>query len=238
MDLQRPKNLGNRLIADLLIKLKILTIIFDLEIERRDIPAFRGAIIEKVGRENILFHNHVEGKFRYGYPLIQYKVFRKNPAIICLNEGTEEILKFFEQTNWDIVLKGREIKTEIKYLNLDYFSCGMIERPMPYRIYNWFALNEDNFQKFIRFTEENVQTKFLEGILIGNILSFAKGVGWRLDRKIELTISMIPKGRLFSFKDHQMVGFDLKFGANILLPDNIGLGKSVARGFGMIRKGK
>jgi len=72
-------------------KIKILTLIFDFEIERRDIPAFRGAIIEKVGRESILFHNHFEEKFRYGYPLIQYKVFKGYPTIICVNEGTEEI---------------------------------------------------------------------------------------------------------------------------------------------------
>jgi hypothetical protein len=226
------------MIKDSVVKIKILTVVFDLEIERRDIPAFRGAIIEKVGRENILFHNHFEGTFRYGYPLIQYKVFRKNPAIICVNEGTEEILKFFEQTNWDIHLKGQAIRTEIKFINLDYFSCSMADREMRYRIYNWFALNEDNFQKFTRLAEENARTKFLEGILIGNILSFAKGVGWRIDRKIELRIPRIPKGRLFSFKDHQMVGFDLEFGANIVLPENIGLGKSVARGLGLIRKGK
>ncbi len=225
------------MINDRIVKIKVLTVIFDFEIERRDIPAFRGAIIEKVGRENILFHNHFEDKFRYGYPLIQYKAFKGNPAVICVNEGTEEILKFFEQTDWDIILKGNEIKTELKYLNLDYFTCGMMDRPRQYRIYNWFALNEDNFQKFIKLPGERAQTEFLQGILIGNILSFAKGIHWHIDRKILLNIARIPKGRLFSFKDHQMVGFDLEFSANVALPDNIGLGKSVTRGFGVIRKG-
>jgi hypothetical protein len=44
--------------------------------------------------------------------------------------------------------------------------------------------------------------------LIGNILSFAKGIEWDIDREIEVMITHLPKWRLFSFKDHQMVGID------------------------------
>ena len=53
--------------------IRILHVIFDSNIMPYEVPAFRGAIIKKVGQENILFHNHLNGNgFLYKYPLIQY----------------------------------------------------------------------------------------------------------------------------------------------------------------------
>ena len=217
-------------------KIKLLIVVFNLDITRRGIPAFRGAIINKVGRENVLFHNHLNQNFRYGYPLIQYKVLKSNPTIVCINGGTEEIHRFFEHTNWDINLNGKTIDTEIKHLSFDYFNCRFSERLVEYRIENWFALNEINFKKFMQLDNNSEQIKFLERIITGNILSFAKGVRWTINQKIDITISRLSKHHSFSFKDHKMVGFDLNFITNIILPDLIGLGKSVSRGFGIIRK--
>jgi len=219
-----------------LSRIKLFIVTFDFEIERRKIPAFRAAIIEKVGRENILFHNHLGQNFRYGYPLIQYKAFRRNPTIVCINDGSEEILKFFEQTKWDILLNGKKANIEIKHLSFDYFNCGFSEKPVKYRIENWFALNETNFKRFIQLNNSKARIKFLERVIIGNILSFAKSIRWNIDRQIELTIDHFPEQHHFNFKNHQMVGFDLSFITNIILPNLIGLGKSVSRGFGMIRK--
>ena len=56
-------------------KLKFLRVQFDTEIAPYEIPAFRGAIASKVGRDSVLYHNHLDDKtFRYGYPLIQYNL--------------------------------------------------------------------------------------------------------------------------------------------------------------------
>jgi len=219
-----------------LLKIKILSVVFNFDIRKREIPAFRAAIIEKVGRENILFHNHLNQNFRYGYPLIQYKTFRENPMIICINEGTEDIHKFFEQTNWNIVLNGKEVSAEIKHLSFDYFYCGFSERLLKYRIENWFALNEVNFRRFVQVNNDRERIKFLERVMTGNILSFAKGIKWNIEQKIKLTIGHLPQQHSFNFKDHKMIGFNLNFTTNIILPDFIGLGKSVSRGFGVIRK--
>lgn len=217
-------------------RIKLFVVTFDFEIERKEIPAFRAAIIKKVGCENILFHNHLGENFRYGYPLIQYKVFRKNPTIVCINKGSEEILKFFEQTNWNMVLNGRDINTKIKHLSFDYLQCGFSEKLLKYKIENWFALNEINFKKFILLSNDRAQIKLLERIIIGNILSFAKGIKWNIKQQVELAITHLPREHSIAFKNHQMMGFNISFVTNVLLPDVIGLGKSVSRGFGVIRK--
>ncbi|MDL1975406.1 MAG: hypothetical protein LWX55_11645 [Deltaproteobacteria bacterium] len=217
-------------------KIKKLVVIFDFEIQKRQIPAFRASVIEKVGRKNILFHNHLEHQFVYGYPLIQYKTVHRNPTIVCINQGSEEILKFFQQTDWDLLIHGKRVKTQIKNIVFDYFQCGFSTKPVSYRITNWFALNETNFLKYIAIDDNIGRISFLQRVLTGNILSFAKGIQWHIDGQIKVTIPKLREGRLFSFKDHQMVGFDLDFVTNMVLPDFIGLGKSVSRGFGLIRR--
>ncbi len=218
------------------IKVRLLIVRFDFELARREIPSFRAAIVEKVGRENVLFHNHGDEGFRYGYPMIQYKLYRGYPTLVCINDGAEEMLKFFQQPDWDMVINGRQVRTRIKHISFDYVHCGFSERPLYYRIRNWFALNEDNFRKFIGLNEDAARTELLERILVGNIISFAKGIRWDLDRRVVVSIPSQPKQRAFSFKSFQMVGFDLELQANMVLPGAIGLGKSVSRGFGVIEK--
>lgn len=73
-------------------KIRFLKIQFEGNLEPYEIPAFRGAVIEKAGRENLSFHNHAsDEQFLYGYPVIQYKTIGKNPALICLDYGIEGI---------------------------------------------------------------------------------------------------------------------------------------------------
>jgi len=46
----------------------ILCIIFDFGITHTEIPFFRGAILDTIkDNTNILYHNHLNGKFRYNY---------------------------------------------------------------------------------------------------------------------------------------------------------------------------
>jgi len=219
-----------------IMRIRLFTVIFDFEMARREIPAFRGAIIKKVGRESILFHNHFGNKFRYAYPLIQYKLVGKNPAIICINSGYDESLKLFENTEWNFNINNKAVHAGIKHLSFDYFKCGLISTVVKYKINNWFGLNKQNFKNYTLLTADSERNKFLEKILIGNILSFAKGINWMVDAQIMVSVNYIPNRRFFNFKNNKIAGFDLIFSTNVLLPDKIGLGKSVSRGFGIIRK--
>ncbi|RLC16381.1 MAG: hypothetical protein DRI57_11310 [Deltaproteobacteria bacterium] len=218
------------------MEIKHFVAIFDFEMERRQIPGFRGAVIKKVGEENVLFHNHLGEQFLYGYPLIQYKTIQRNPAMVCINQGTEEIIKFFEKVNWDLTIYGERIETEIRHISFDYFQCGLSPVLLRYKIWNWFALNEENYAKFSAMNSDAEKIEKLRRILIGNMLSYAKGIQWNVDGEIRVEIARLPRHRLLSFKRYRMAGFDLEFATNMVLPDFIGLGKSVSRGFGLIRR--
>ena len=81
-------------------KIRTLLLQFTNEISSTEIPKYRGAVIASLENKNILYHNHLDDKFRYAYPLIQYKRLHKKAAILCIGEGINAIHEFFTSNNW------------------------------------------------------------------------------------------------------------------------------------------
>ncbi len=217
-------------------KIRLLQIEFDTEIAAGEIPAFRSAIIDKVGRENVIFHNHLtNNEFLYKYPLIQYKRIGKRPCILCIDYGVDEIHKYFENRNWDIKVNDRWLEMKIARLNLNQFTMQVWDRMYDYSIRNWIALNQENYTKYMEIGGMVEKLQFLEKTLTANILSFAKGIDWTVDKPIELKILEIISARKVMIKDKQVLGFNLTFSTNVFLPNNIGLGKAVSKGYGVVR---
>lgn len=219
-------------------KIRVLDVEFENEITASEVPAFRGAIIETAGRKNILFHNHNQKKFIYSYPLIQYKRINKRPHLICINRGVDEIHKFFENMQEGVFLNERAYELKIGNLSLNTTDVRMCERAIHYNLTNWIPISQKNYSTYNGIKDENDKIQFLNKILTGNILSFAKGIGWTIDKPIITKIDKIDKTKSLRIKGVSKIAFDLSFKTNVLLPDNIGLGKSSSLGFGVIKKEK
>jgi len=217
-------------------KIRILQVIFDSEIKAYEVPAFRGAIIKKVGQENILFHNHLNNGYLYKYPLIQYKTIHRHPAIVCVDYGVDEIHKFFENKDWSINISDRWLDMKIDKLNMNQFTMNVWDKHFKYNIRHWIALNQENYKKYMAMDSLVEQTTFLEALLKANILSFAKGIDWQVPKPVELSITEIKEVRPVRLKKQKVLGFNLDFKTNVFLPNNIGLGKSVSLGFGNVRE--
>jgi hypothetical protein len=216
-------------------KIKYLTIQFNNEIEPWELPAFRGAVIAKAGNDHILFHNHLNDReFLYGYPVIQYKRIGKCPMLVCLDYGTDEVHHFFSSGNLSVKIGEREVKLEVGKLNMDQINLQVWEKTFNFRIRNWIALNQENYQKYAGIKDELSKTEFLEGILKANIISFAKGVKWDIDKQISLRIDKIVSEKQVPYKKIRLSGFDIEFRTNVFLPDFVGLGKGVSLGFGTV----
>jgi len=104
-----------------------------------------------------------------------------------------------------------------------------------YKIYKWLPFNQDNYREFKKLEGIAEKTEFLEKILIGNIISFAKGIKWTVDNPVKLKITEIEKNGIAAVKNVKRESYDLKFTTNVSLPDYIGLGKNVSRGFGIVK---
>ncbi len=217
-------------------KIKILLVQFEQNIHTEQLNALRGAIVAKVGREHIAFHNHIgDNGFLYQYPLIQYKSIRGKAAIMCIGDGVDEIQKLFAFANWDINLNGEPLLLSLHQLHVNNHKLIIWNKPIAYRIKNWIALNEENFEKYKNTTSLVERIQLLERILIGNILSFAKGIQWQLDETCIVQIMNIDKEKRMTFKDIQLASFDVSFNCNIYLPRYIGLGKHVSIGCGVVQ---
>lgn len=218
-------------------KIRTLLVQFDNELSHYEVSAFRGAVIEKVGRENILFNHHLDDtKYLFKYPLIQYKSIRKRPAVLCLGEGVEEIHKLFNQSTWGINLKGNKVDLKIDKLDLGNFTLNVWDKSEQYRLFNWIALNGENFKRFTALENEMEKLEMLEKILVGNILSFAKGIGWDVEKEIKVRINKTERTKSINYKNTRLLAFDIEFSTNAFLPNNIGLGKGVSHGYGIVRK--
>ncbi len=103
-------------------KIRILTVIFDSAIRPYEIPALRGAVVEKVGKENTIFHNHLNNQnYLYRYPLIQYKQISGKPSLVCIEYGVDEIHKFFEKPDWSVKIGERWLDMKVYKLLLNQF---------------------------------------------------------------------------------------------------------------------
>ena len=212
-----------------------LLIRFQNEIANNEVAMFRGAIINAVDNSDVLFHNHTDGDgFRYAYPLIQYKRINRKAAITCIGEGTEAIGKFFSSCNFDVVLGNRNMTLEVESVRAHKTLVQVWDSVFTYHLRKWLPLNQENYQKYEELDSIVERYAFLERLLTGNILSFAKSMSIFFDQRVECRITSAETPRLISYKGVKMMAFDLDFKTNVSLPDYIGLGKGVSLGFGMV----
>lgn len=212
-----------------------LLIRFQNEIANNEVAMFRGAIINAVDNSDVLFHNHTDGDgFRYAYPLIQYKRINRKAAITCIGEGTEAIGKFFSSCNFDVVLGNRNMTLEVESVRAHKTLVQVWDSVFTYHLRKWLPLNQENYRRYEALDSIVERYAFLERLLTGNILSFAKNMGVYLDKQVECKITSADEPRIVNYKGVKMMSFDVEFKANVSLPDYIGLGKGVSLGFGTV----
>ena len=215
-------------------KIRILDIAFENEIAAYEVPAFRGAVIETAGKENTLFHNHLGKDYRFAYPLIQYKRIRKKPHLVCIEDGVDEVHHFFENKQEGLILGDRPYELKVDSIRLNRFTMQVWDKSFNYFMQDWLPFNQENYKRYKEMASELEQMEFLEKILKGNILSFAKGIEWNVDKEIRLRIGEIVRTNVISVKGIKREAFTLTFTTNVFLPNHIGLGRNASLGFGVV----
>jgi len=198
----------------------------------RDAHKLRGYFGNLFKEKSPLLHNHFEdGSARYAYPLVQYKVINKVPMLVGLNEGAELMTELFLKIR-EIVVDGTDYPVLSKNITQRSFDLSNFKDLHDYRFETlWMALNQKNFESFMRSNAE-VRDEILKNILTGNMISFYKGINFTVEEKILNRIQVSEHQT--NFKNISMLAFKGNFTTNAPLPDYIGLGKAVSRGFGTI----
>lgn len=219
-------------------KIRVLTINLGFDISSREVPLLRGAVIANVGNENsTLFHNHTEGdKYRYSYPLIQYKRLGGQAFIMAFAEGSQTIGKLVSHCDEYLRLGDRNVRIEHFSIQQAFHDIEVVDQMTDYHLRCWLPFNEDNYERFRRTTTIVEQIQMLENIVRGNILSMCKGLGIFLEQEVKVDITAAEEPFVVRIKGIPQMAFNIDFRSNIALPDNIGLGKHVSIGCGIVTK--
>jgi len=186
--------------------------------------------------EYVLLHQHKLGGFVYRYPLIQYKIINNIPTVIGINEGMDVLVEIFNEYD-TLHLGGESYRIIEKHVKSDTYEIGISDSLCTYTFLTpWIALNQENFSKYQDFTSRNEKNELLEKVLIGNILSFSKTLEYTVSGKLICEMSVKPKN--VHLKRVSLMAFSGSFQVNYKLPEIIGLGKSVSRGYGVIMSGE
>ena len=214
--------------------IRVVIATFKNKISQVEIPFFRGSII-RLSDNASFFHNHQEEGFRYAYPLVQYKRIDGRAAILGINEGGEAIEQLFrDRVRYDCNLGNRQVEMELIGIRSERVEIHCMDQDAVYSIKGWLPLNSENYRNYLSADGLAEQIAMLERILIGNILSLAKGVGIFFDTPVRCRILQLENEKSFGYKQVELRSFSIKFRTNVLLPAYVGLGKSVSINNGVV----
>ena len=204
-----------------------------IHLETRDAHKLRGYFGNLFKEHSPLLHNHFEdGQLRYKYPLVHYKVIQEVPMLVGLNEGAALLTELFLKVT-ELNIDGRTYPLMQK--NLDHYqaNAGLVNELHTYRFETlWMALNQENHKRYRLLSNHEEKQILLNTLLKNNLLSFFKGINIWLDGP--LMAKGIFTEHVTQFKNQSMLAFKGEFITNALLPNFIGLGKAVSRGFGTV----
>ena len=217
---------------------RILTVLTDAEILQREVPLFRGAVISSLGEHpNLYFHNHLDDdKFRYAYPLIQYKRLGGKAAIVCVEDGVDIIGQFLTEVNGTLNIGDRQVTCHTDKIQPARILVQTWEEMFCYHISRWLPLNSKNYQLYQNIEGVVERVSFLENILKANLLSMLKGLDIYLEKELTLKITEISDPYLLHNKGVKMMAFNADFKCNLSIPNNLGIGKNASIGCGIVHQ--
>lgn len=208
----------------------------EITLATRDAHKLRGYFGELFREHSPLLHNHyADGTFRQGYPLVQYKVVGGTPTLIGLGEGAALLVELFLRIR-ELNLEGRHYPVLAKHISHEQAVVGVDAGALyTYRFATlWLPLNQENHREYQELNPGERQRQ-LSRILGNNILAFLKRAGADTTTRVLVQLRL-AEPTLTKFKNQPMLGFGGEFVTNAVLPDGVGLGKSVARGFGTVER--
>ena len=218
MELITPKSIVVRLIADKPV--------------RKTPYQVKGVFMKQFSDEKIV--PFLDGKLRnkFLYPRVQVKILNEQIYIVGLKEGVDPVLSLVDNVksfNFGNITINIE-KYDIEENNEQLIST---EKLLRYKFISpWVALNKNTSGKY-RTLEEDEKLLYLNKLFGLNILFLSKELGIDLKSKIFTKVyldSLIPE----KLDENGWGTFAGEVKTNFILPNYIGIGNGITRGFGTI----
>lgn len=222
--------------------MQIFTLTFDLELHPGNLRAFRSAIVECIGKEHELFHNHDQSSpnvayQHWGYPLIQYSVRRGKATITGLEEGRNALLKqLLPKLPSELTFLGETHTISDYRLSIQEHEWILLSKPQNYGLFGWIALNNSNYQEWKQAGNELQRQIILSQALTGHLRAVGKAVGMSDLNNIHGKVLEVFNRKRAFFHNNPFIRFHAAIQSNLKLPKGIGLGRAAAFGFGEIQE--
>ena len=192
----------------------------------------KGVFIKKHSSEPIT--PMLDGTYRkkFSYPRVQVKILDEQIYIIGIKEGVEPVLsipdKIKELDFGNITFEINDFEEET--LKQQFFLSGTVVKYS--FLTSWAALNHVTGNQY-RSTPFKKKKSYLNKLLGINLIFLAKEMGVPVERGIYTKVE-IPNLHPKSIDDNKWKTFKGDFKTNIILPNYIGLGNGITRGYGTI----
>lgn len=159
--------------------IEVLSVMLDVRLKDIELPFLRGALISKVSNSGTLFHGHLPDGLRYSYPLIQYKKLGEYATVVALQEAVPQLAELLLENTVAIKLRlgRRMVSASLSDVFRQNIDMSVSTAMRTFEISRWLPLNQENYDAYCTMDSLADKLAFLENLLLGNILSFAKGVG-------------------------------------------------------------
>jgi hypothetical protein len=183
----------------------------------------RRAITAKF-KDIAVLHNHKENGFDYKSPRVRYLVIDNYPRLVSFADGLDIVERIYkEQPDLRIgtksyLVSGTELQDTIETVGISDEGFYKYRSITP-----WIALNEEN----------HVTYKRTQLFLIGNLLALSKNLNIEVQRMVDVKIDHFAEINLEA-GSITILGFKVEFKTNFKIPQFIGVGKLVSKGFGVM----
>ena len=192
----------------------------------------KGSIMKNYPKSEIVPMLNGSYRKKYLYPRVQVKILNEKIYFLGIAEGVSAVKSLIDNFS---TLDFGNITFKINDIIID--ESGLFEQSDEINRYKfitpWVALNRTNIKKFFK-TPSSLKRKFLNELLAKNIMFLSNEFKINFDKKILTDIEFDDKS-LANFKENRDLGFEGSFLTNFILPDFIGLGNGITRGYGSIK---
>jgi hypothetical protein len=176
----------------------------------------------------------LDGRYRneFLYPRIQVKILNEQIYLVGIKDGADPVLEMTKEVELlnfgNITFNILDIDIEE---NIDQFKH--VNQLLGYRFVSpWVALSK-NTQNRYKFLKSKDRISFLNRLLGQNIVFLAREMGIELNEKVYTKLrldSLFPK----QVYENNWGSFSGEFQTNFVLPNYIGVGNGITRGYGAI----
>ena len=192
----------------------------------------KGVLMKQFPKSEIVPMLNGSYRKKYLYPRIQVKILNGEIIILGVKEGVEPLLKIkdsLSELNFgDITFNVEDCADEIG-TQLFRLSSSLIEYNF---ISGWVALNQNTRKQYFS-KDESRKLDFLNTLIGENIVFISKELGFDLKSNIFTKIILQSLDPIKTEQKNWGL-FEGKFFTNVNLPNYIGVGNGITRGFGAL----